>query len=207
MTSLRRLLLVRHGETDWNAIGRLQGQLDIGLNSRGRQQAHALGARLAHENIDALHSSDLARADSTTQIVGQMLNLPCHLSAAWREMGLGELEGRDARSCLQLHGGDLVAAASSKTEPLAPGAEPFLLVRQRVLLAFRLLCERHAGQHVCLVTHGGVGKVLMAHLMGLPPEMIGRLSLRGNCGLSVVEFWNDCPKVVLLNDTSHLRGL
>ncbi|HWX09771.1 MAG TPA: histidine phosphatase family protein, partial [Gaiellaceae bacterium] len=83
------LLLVRHGETDWNAEGRLQGHTDRPLNEHGRRQAHALAERLAGDDIAAVYASDLARARETAEILGAKLGLPVSRDAGLRERDWG----------------------------------------------------------------------------------------------------------------------
>ncbi len=82
---MTRLLLVRHGETDWNADGRLQGQTDRPLSGFGREQARRLADELAAEDFEAIYSSDLARARETAEIVGARVGLPDMLDRRLRE--------------------------------------------------------------------------------------------------------------------------
>jgi broad specificity phosphatase PhoE len=91
------LLLVRHGETDWNAEGRLQGHTDMPLNDLGRRQARALADELAGDGIEAVYSSDLARASETAEIVAERLGLPVGLDPDLREKDWGTWEGADGR--------------------------------------------------------------------------------------------------------------
>ena len=87
------LLLVRHGETDWNAEGRLQGHTDRPLNAHGRTQAKDLAERLAGEGADAIYASDLSRAKETAEILGARLGLPVVIDADLREKNWGNWEG------------------------------------------------------------------------------------------------------------------
>src|SRR5436190_1312043 len=87
------LLLVRHGETDWNAAGRLQGHTDRPLNEYGRRQAKELADRLAGEGADAIYASDLSRAKETAEIVGERLGLTVVIDADLREKNWGSWEG------------------------------------------------------------------------------------------------------------------
>ena len=88
-----RILLVRHGETDWNASGRIQGHSDTPLNAAGRQQAQRAAQRLAPEPVRALYSSDLARAFETATIIGEPLGLTVVTSPRLRERQYGAWEG------------------------------------------------------------------------------------------------------------------
>src|SRR6185437_6606991 len=87
------LLLVRHGETDWNAERRYQGHADVPLNDRGVEQARELAEQLAGERIDAIYSSDLSRAHATAEIVGERLGVPVVTDPDLREIDVGAVEG------------------------------------------------------------------------------------------------------------------
>src|SRR5712691_6348769 len=89
------LLLVRHGETDWNAEHRWQGHADVPLNARGRKQAKALAEELAPQGVDAIYTSDLSRARDTAAIVGERLGVPVVLDPDLREIDVGSREGAD----------------------------------------------------------------------------------------------------------------
>lgn len=197
------LLLVRHGQTDWNLRGLLQGQTDEPLDELGREQARRLGRRLAGAGLDALHSSDLSRAAETAALIGEATQLAPQLSAVWREMFLGDAEGQSRARALGDHA-DMASAAALSEGPLARGAETWEQVRSRVLAALAELLADHAGQRLALVGHGGSLKVLLAHLLGLERAMVPRLAVGANGGLTIVEFHHGEPRLVLLNDTSHL---
>ncbi len=188
-----RLLLVRHGETDWNRDRRIQGHSDVPLNDTGRRQAIALAKRLEGWPIDALHASDLRRAAETAAILGAATGHEARLSANWREISFGTHEGRS----------DPTSFTEMVRHAHETGGENYETVRARLEAGYRTLCEQHAGQHVLLVGHGGTLRALIASLIGLPPENIENLSLRGNASLSIVEFGSGRPKLTLLNDTSH----
>ena len=195
------LWLARHGETDWNAAGRAHGGTDIPLNETGRGQARRLAQRLRGEPLAALVASDLLRASETARIVGEAAGLEPLLQREWREVNLGALEGET--DAARAHG-ELISALAASPGPLGAGGETFAAFVERIDRGYRHLCEAHAGEVVAVVAHGGTLKTLIARLIGLPPEGIGRLSLRGNGGLSAVDFRHGRPQLVLLNDTSHM---
>ena len=133
------LLLVRHGETDWNADGRLQGQTDRPLNECGRRQARQLAGELADEKLDAVYASDLSRARETAEIVGEQLGLAVVLDADLREKDWGTWEG-------------LTAVERDRIEFAGESTEEH---RGRVLGALGRIAERHPTGRVLVVTHGG----------------------------------------------------
>lgn len=198
------LLLARHGETDWNRERRVQGHTDIPLNDEGRRQARKLAVRLEAFEIHAIEASGLARAAETARIVGEALRLTPRLSPAWREIGLGVLEGRDAPGAHKDFG-ELVSAAARQATPLGEGAETFAAFEARIVAGYERLGRAHAGRTVLVVSHGGTLKTLIAHLLGLPATHVDRLSLRNNAGLSVIDFRHGRPQLALLNDARHLE--
>lgn len=198
------LLLIRHGQTDWNRRGLVQGQTDVPLDAVGKEQARRLARRLSELDLSALHASTLARAAETADVIAQAVGLEPVYSSAWCEMNLGAVEGRSRKEALGDHA-DMASAAARIHGPLAEGAETWEQVQDRVLAAQRELFDAHAGERVALVGHGGSLKVLLAQLLGFERRSVPRISVGSNAGLTIVEFHNGEPRLVLLNDTSHLR--
>ncbi|MHC4938727.1 MAG: histidine phosphatase family protein [Planctomycetota bacterium] len=195
---MKRLLLARHGETDWNRDGLYQGHADIPLNETGLAQARALAARLASETIDALVASDLQRATETARIVGERLGLEPRLCAKWREIDVGSMTGMNCNEA-PAHIREVLSAAARSEDPIAPGAETFLQVQSRIRAAY----DELDGETVLVIGHGGTLKVLISTLIGLPPTNIENLSLRGNTSVSEISFAHGRPQLVMINDTRH----
>lgn len=202
MDTPARLLLVRHGVTDWNDQHRWQGHTDVPLNERGRAQAQAVAARLRDEPIDALYTSDLKRAAETAAIVGAALGLESVPTKAFREISLGTLEGTAPSP--DTHRGEAVSETARSGGPLAPGAEDFETLNGRVVGGYERICAAHAGQTVAIVSHGGTLRTLIAHLIGIAPERIDRLSLKRNTSVSEIDFRRGHPQLTLLNCGRHL---
>ncbi len=201
-----RLLLIRHAETDWNRLQVPQGHIDVPLNREGRAQAHALARRLRNWDIHAIYTSDLSRAAETAAILGEVLGLVPIPAASWREIDLGGWGGlSDAE--LKLRYGDELAAVARGEDVRRGGGETMAEVQIRAVKAFEELRQAHPRQTVALVSHGGVLKALICHLIGLELGRVGQLSTRGNAGLSIIEFDQGRPRLTLLNDTSHLDGI
>lgn len=200
--TLLRLLLARHGQTDWNRDGLFQGHADIPINETGRTQAHALAERLAEETIDAIHASDLLRAAESARIIGERIGIEPRLSEAWREIDVGSLTGMNFREA-PVHMREVLSAAARSDDPIAPGVETFAQIATRMRGAYEELGREHEGGTVLVVGHGGTLKVLIAHLIGLPPQHIDRLSLRGNASLTEISFAHGRPQLIMLNDTRH----
>ena len=150
------LLLVRHGETDWNAEGKLQGHTDRPLNDYGRRQAQALADRLVDEDIDALYASDLSRARETAEILGETLGLAVDVDPDLREKNWGSWEGLTSEE--RLH----VAYEGETSEEH----------RERTLRAVERIAGRHPSGRVVVVTHGGSLRRLQAAVSGVARPVI-----------------------------------
>lgn len=155
-----RILVIRHGETAWNLDTRIQGQLDIPLNDTGRWQARRMALALASEPVHAVYSSDLARALETASILSQhhpgLLGRAPQVQQQLRERCFGALEGQTWADIENNFPQE--AARWRKREPeWAPqGGETLLQLRQRVAQILSRLAQRHLGEQIVLVAHGGV---------------------------------------------------
>ncbi len=198
--------LARHGQTDWNAERRWQGQSDIPLNDRGRTQAQALAARLAGRPIQAIYSSDLRRAYETATIAAQALGLPVVSDPAWRERSAGVLEGMTWEMLRDQHPAYWEATRYGDMRP--PGGESFGEVQARAVQAVQRLLERHPnGEAILVVSHGGTLRALICHVLGLPISQVQRLSVGGNASLSQIEHTPYGWRLTALNDMAHLEDL
>lgn len=156
MPEATRLVVVRHGETAWNVDQRIQGQLDIGLNERGRWQAARVAAALAGEGLEAVYSSDLARAADTAAAIAQAAGLPVVHDRGLRERAFGRFEGATFQEIAERWPDD--AARWRRREPgFGPGGgEALADFYERCVGAALRLAAGHPGQTVALVAHGGV---------------------------------------------------
>lgn len=155
-TRITRFCLVRHGETDWNGEGRLQGQIDIDLNACGEAQARALAKGLQGQSFAAVYSSDLRRAWHTAHIAVAELGLTVSPASSLREQHLGVLQGvttSEARE--QLPHAHHHHHARTPDYDFDSG-ESLIAFAARVISGLDDLAERHAGQDVLAFTHGGV---------------------------------------------------
>lgn len=166
------LILIRHGETEWNIEGRYTGQSDIPLNARGFKQAQSLAQNLRAEPINAIYSSDLLRARQTAEPLRAGTDIPLHLDKRLREIHQGEWEG--------LHFDEIrtryrQAWERRKKQPLdvaPPGGETVGQVRQRVLEASRDILARYPSDHVAIISHGLPLAILRIQVASLPIETV-----------------------------------
>jgi probable phosphoglycerate mutase len=157
---MTELVLVRHGETDWNAEGRLQGHTDRPLSDYGRGQARRLAEELAGEQFDAIYASDLARARETAEIVGARLGLPVVLDPDLREKDWGNWEGLTSTERL---GVELVGESTEQHQI-------------RMLAALGRIAAKHPYGRVLVVTHGGSMRRVQTEVLGFAMPVVE------NCG-------------------------
>ena len=155
------LFLMRHGQTDWNLAGKMQGHVDIPLNATGREQAKRVAHFLKKKPVSlaALYSSDLQRAHQTAQEIAEVFALEITLAADLREGHLGKMQGLTKQEYHALFG-----PFDYQVFPEEIGAEPRDKVVARALNYLHLIVQKHKGEQVGIVTHGLVLGSLIAHL-------------------------------------------
>jgi broad specificity phosphatase PhoE len=158
------LILVRHGETDWNAQQRWQGHSDTALNDAGREQARRLAAQL--DGVDALYSSDLARARETAEILAERIGVDIRFDERLRERGFGAWEGLTAEE-IESSFPDEQQRWRAGIGAGAHDAEPFEAFAARVGSFIEEVGRRHVGEEVLVVAHGGTIRVVHALATGL----------------------------------------
>ncbi len=154
------LLLVRHGETDWNAEGRLQGHTDRPLSNYGREQARRLADEIGGEQFDAVYASDLTRARETAEIVAERLRLPVGLDPDLREKDWGNWEGLTST---ERFGVELVGESTEQHQ-------------ERMLGALGRIAAKHPYGRILVVTHGGSMRRVQAVALGFALPVVE------NCG-------------------------
>ncbi len=152
--------LVRHGETDWNKLKRIQGQIDVPLSAEGIKQAEELGRQVRGSGISVIYSSPLLRAIETSRIVGDNLKIPIISHDGLKERSYGEFEGQlfDEVNA-ELKKNNTTLKLSSPKD-----GESYSNFRERVLAAFTEIVQKHKDGKILLVCHGGVLEVLSKHL-------------------------------------------
>jgi 2,3-bisphosphoglycerate-dependent phosphoglycerate mutase len=165
------LFLFRHGETDWNREGRLQGHTDTPLNATGLAQAQALVERLRPHRLDAVVSSDLTRAWTTGQIVAVGLGIPLLSEPGLREAHIGEAEGLFWPEVKSRFGEALTERWFTDDDAAFPGGETGLETRSRGLAALRRFVAEQPYRRIGVSTHGAMVRQLMKHALppGSPP--------------------------------------
>jgi broad specificity phosphatase PhoE len=174
------LILIRHGETDWNLEGRWQGQTDVPLNARGLLQAEQVAADLAGRGLTAIYSSDLSRARHTAEAVARATGLKVHLEPRLREICQGEWEGK---LITEIRRQDAALLQQRLENPLtfaAPGGENSLQVQARVVSATENILQKHPQGIIAVVSHGFALAVVIAHYREISITKAWDL-IPGNC--------------------------
>lgn len=167
MPTITDLILIRHGETDWNRELRFQGHVDVPLNDIGHEQARRLGLRLAGETVQHLISSDLMRAQQTAAPAAVQLELDIVTSAALREQHFGVVEGMRADEIQALHPRAWEHWLQFREDHAMPEGESAREFHGRIIAALGRIATQHAGQKLLVVTHGGVLDMVWRTARGL----------------------------------------
>lgn len=208
-----RMLLVRHGETDWNRQGRFQGQIDVPLNDTGRSQGGKAANFLHPVCLDAAYTSSMARPRETAEII---LQHHPHLSLQalddLREISHGEWEGLYTADIEDGYPGLLQQWQAAPETVQMPGGENLQQVWERSIRAWQHLVATHTHrdktQTVLVVAHDAVNKALLCHVLGLGPESFWRFK-QGNGAVSVIDYpggAGSTPVLTSANITTHLSG-
>lgn len=174
---MTRLVLIRHGETDWNVEGRYQGQADPPLNERGLAQARRLAEELRDVGLEVLYTSPLRRAAQTARVLAEALGLTLHFEPRLMEIHQGEWQGRLWSEIAVLYP-DLYRRWQSEPWTVTlPGGESLAQVQERVYAALDDILPRHQGQCVGLVTHRIPIILIKMRYQGLDPDAVRTLEL------------------------------
>jgi broad specificity phosphatase PhoE len=200
MSLPKRITLIRHGESVWNAAGRWQGHGDAPLSEVGQQQALALGRRLRGHTFARIESSDLQRAVDTARAFGSPVQ-----ASIWRELDVGLWEGLSDAEVREQFPEELQALRKDPTQKWGRHGESLEDLRKRARQAFDALVARLApGEEAAVVCHGGLLLSLVTDLLGMPdrfPRPIGRF---GNTSITCIEVGGRGPRLLTLNDVAHV---
>lgn len=210
MTLATDLILIRHGETDWNRELRFQGHVDVALNDTGHEQARRLGLALAQESIHHIVCSDLLRAQQTATPAAQQLGLPVIATVSLREQNFGVAEGLRADEVRSRHPRAWEDWLRFQADHGMAGGETPRQFHARVLAALGDIAGRHAGQTVLVVTHGGVLDMVWRSALTLGLDGPRRSEIP-NAGISRIRIADpaapDRIDVIGWADVAHLQDM
>lgn len=203
---MTRLILVRHGRTEWNRVERFRGRIDLALDEVGVKQAEATAERLKEWHIAATYSSPLKRAMKTAETLAAPLNMQVQPLDGIIDMSFGKWEGLSPQEVKQRYGELYRLWMEAPHLVKCPGGESLDEVRARAMAALDTLEQGHGRETIVLVTHRVVCKVMVCALLGLDNSHFWQIE-QDVCAINVFDFRDNTPFTLKINDTCHLRGL
>jgi len=202
---MTRIILVRHGQTEWNRVERFRGRADVPLNETGLAQAEAAGKRVAAEwQPVAVYSSPLSRAVKTAEAIAKHFNLLVQIHDGLADIDYGQWQGLTPDEARERWPAALHAWYNEPEVARIPGGETLADLRVRGMAAVNELAARHAGQTIVLVGHTVINRAILLGVLGLSNERFWHLR-QDTCAINVFEVENRDFTLVSLNDTCHLR--
>lgn len=200
---MSRLLLVRHGVTEFNTSGRFAGYRDTELNAAGYRQVEQLRDRLANEKIDAAYASDLKRALVTAEVVASRHKVDITTCSELREMNYGDAEGMTFGEINRLYPELAEAIARYDLQMAFPDGETFGAFLERARGFLDRLEGYGTSETVLIVSHSGPLRALVCHLLGIDQSHWRQFRI-DNASLSIVDTYPRGAIISLLNGTDHL---
>jgi broad specificity phosphatase PhoE len=200
---MTRILLARHGETDWNRDGRWQGHTDEPLNAVGLAQAEDLGAQVATLAVDLLYSSDLARARQTAAAIERATGLEAVIDADLREVDVGEWAGCNREQARARDPAWYQRWLDGAVEGYR-GGETYVQLHERSVRAFRRVAAAAQGRTAVIVCHGGNIRAIVSEVIGIGADERWRVAGAANCSLTAIEEDRGRLRLASFNETGHL---
>ena len=203
---MTRLILVRHGRTEWNRVERFRGRVDIELDEVGIKQAKAAAASIADWQVSAIYSSPLRRALTTAEILAHPFGLEVKPLPGIIDIDYGEWQGLSPQEAAAKDRGLYSNWLENPHEMEFPGGESLGMVRERAASTVNGLIAQHLKETVVLVSHKVVCHILILSLLGLDNSHFWQIT-QDVCAINLFEVRGGIPSALSLNDTCHLREL
>ena len=201
------VILVRHGQTEWNRVERFRGRADVPLNQTGLDQAAATGRRIANGwKPAAFYSSPLSRAIRTAEAAARHFDLPVIVYEGLADIDYGQWQGLTPEQARQKWPEDVASWYDAPQEARIPGGESLEQLRKRAMLAVAALVSQHPGETIVLVGHTVINRIILLGLLGLGNERFWHVR-QDTCAINVFEANQGDYVLVSLNDTCHLQDL
>ena len=197
------IILIRHGETEWNSQQRMQGHSNSDLSSLGQAQIQALGEWMKNVPFDHIYSSDSLRAKQTAEAITQFSGHELKIDLRLREKNLGVFEGLTSEEARERHPEVFRLFKTAGSKYVIDEGESTQQLQDRALEIVDEIRIKHPEEHVLLVTHGGFIRVVMKHSLGLSLETPTRFLIRNTGVFRLV--WEDKWIVSQMGGVSHLE--
>jgi len=201
-----KLVIVRHGETEWNVQNKATGQLDSPLTPKGIRQAHAIADRLLRFSFTTVYSSDLGRAVQTANIIAEVCGKKVIFDPQLREWNMGIFEGLTVSEMHKKFPQYRQDYERIGFEYVIPEGESLRQCRDRGCRVLNAIAERHLDETVMAIAHGCLLMVFFEMVLGLPPGNSWRFKLY-NANLCIFEYVNGRWSLIVWNDVSHLENI
>ncbi len=201
-----RLIIVRHGRTEWNRVERFRGRAALELDEVGIKQAEATAGRVAEWQIAAVYSSPLHRALTTAEILARPLILEVRLLPGIIDIDYGEWQGLSPEEAAANYGSLYSKWLNSPHEVKFPGGESLADVRERAASAVDDLIIQHPKETIVLVSHKVVCQILILSLLGLDNSHFWEIT-QDVCAFNLFEVRGGVPSALFINDTCHLKAV
>lgn len=201
---MRKLYLVRHGESEWNILKKVQGQKNVNLTKKGEKQAEKIANRLDSENIDIIYSSDLKRAFETAKTIGNKLKLDVNLDKSFREINFGIWEGIPTKELSDKYCEEHLLWMKEPHKLKLEGAETLGELQNRTIKGINRISKLNPSKNILIVSHSAAIKTIILGLLDMDIRYYSKMSLN-NVSLSIIEFRDYNNVLKLFNDTCHLR--
>ncbi len=197
MTPKTRIYLIRHGEVEGAATPRYNGQGDVTLTPRGREQYQEMSRRLAQEKITACYSSDLTRCAWGAGLIAPCFGIEPHLTSALRELNIGDWEGMTWQELMTRYPSEWQARLDDIVNFRVPNGENLLDVEARVIPKIQQIVAAHPDEELLVVGHGGVNRVILLNALGAPLSALFNME-QSYCCLNIIDYYADGKTVVKL---------
>lgn len=195
---MTKIWLIRHGEPVEEAQQRCYGSLDVGLCERGRAQMQRTAERLRSAGISGIYSSPRLRATESAQIIADATGCSVQVAPNLREIHFGDFEGMTYDDIAAGYPELYALWMRTPTQVRFPNGENFHDMRARVLRVFEEIRRKHDGDTIVMVSHGGVNRILLAWILGMPDEYLFRLA-QDYGAVNLVAFRGGVPEIELMN--------
>ena len=202
--SIKRVIFVRPGETEWNYAERWQGWLDVPLNAHGKTQVERLATLMRNIGLGALYSSDLRRAVETAEVIGRHSGIDPKLDSRLRERNIGRWQGLKLTEVRDWFPDDYALYTTDRMAFRVPDGETLLEVQARMRAAFDSIVAEDAAETIGIVSHTVSIRLLLSLFIDGYTAEDSRL---GNSSVTTIERTADGWRMVVPNDTTHLEGL
>ena len=200
---MMKLLLIRHGQTDWNLLGKYQGQTDIALSGEGIRQADLLTKNFPVDTLDIIYTSDLQRAFMTAERLAEKFSAPLYADKALRELNFGAWEGLTYQEIAERWPQEVKNLFGAPEKLQIPEGETFLMLQRRAMDKIHEIRAENEGKNIAVVAHGAINKAILTALLHIPLHYVWTLR-QDNTAVNILRFDDEFVSVELLNGISHL---